>query len=449
MKKLTILGAGESGIGAALLAHAQGYDVFVSDAGKISEARKALLVDKGVEYEEGVHSSARIMEADEIVKSPGISFDHAIVLEAVENGIPIIDELELASRYSRGKIIAITGTNGKTTTTLLTYHLLKTGGLDVGIGGNIGESWAAQLTENDHDWWVLEVSSFQIEGLSRFRPQIALLTNITPDHLDRYAFDLGRYVQAKMKLLTSMDKQDHLVCFLDDVNIRNGLQQLKNGPKVYGVSLAGMNKNGGFFDGAGIQINFDERLLSIPKEDIALRGDHNMINVMAAMCAALIAGVAEESLRIGLKDFKNASHRLEESGQVGEVIFVNDSKATNVDATAYALAAFQEPLIWIAGGVDKGNDYTVLHPLVKGRVKTLICLGKDNSKLTDAFGGWIGDIVEAGDMGKAVEIAFEKADKGDVVLLSPACASFDLFKSYEDRGDQFKRAVENLKSNNQ
>ena len=449
MKKLTILGAGESGIGAALLANAQGYVVFVSEAGKISEARKKLLIEKGIEYEEGSHSSTRIMGADEIVKSPGISFDNAIVLEAVEKGIPIIDELELASRYSRGKIIAITGTNGKTTTTLLTHHLLKTGGLDVGIGGNIGKSWAAQLTENDHDWWVLEVSSFQVEGLSKFKPQIALLTNITHDHLDRYAFDLGRYVQAKMKLLNNMDDQDRLVCFLDDVNIRNGLTQMTNGPQVHGVSLRGMNENGGFFDGVGIKMEIDGRHLSVPKEDIALRGDHNMINVMEAVYAALIVGIDEELLRKGLKDFKNASHRLEESGQVGEVIFVNDSKATNVDATAYALAAFQEPLIWIAGGVDKGNDYSLLHPLVKGRVKALIGLGKDNSKLTDAFGGWIGDIVETEDMEEAVRIAFEKADKGDVVLLSPACASFDLFKNYEDRGDQFKRAVENLKNSNQ
>lgn len=449
MKKITILGAGESGIGAALLAKAQGYDVFVSDAGNIAETRKALLVEKGIEYEEGSHRSARIMEAEEMVKSPGISFDHPMVQEAMKKGISVIDELELASRYSRGKIIAVTGTNGKTTTSLLTYHLLKTGGLNVGIGGNIGKSWAAQLAEYDHDWWVLEVSSFQIEGFRTFKPHIALLTNITPDHLDRYAFDLGRYVQAKMKLLNGMDNTDHLICFLDDVNIRNGLKQVVDGPTVHGVSLRGMSEHGGYFDGNEVAVDFDNRRLSISKKDIALRGDHNMINVMEALYTALIVGIDETSLRQGVKDFKNASHRLEESGQVGGVTFVNDSKATNVDATAYALAAFQEPLIWIAGGVDKGNDYALLHPLVKGRVKALVCLGTDNSKLTDAFSGWIGDIVETQDMEEAVRLAFEKSNKGDVVLLSPACASFDLFRNYEDRGDRFKRAVEVLKSNNQ
>lgn len=445
MKKIAILGAGESGIGAALLAAAKGYQVLVSDAGEIRLDRKKILEEKGIAFEEGGHSMAQILDCGEIIKSPGIPFENEVVKAAKERGIEIIDELEFAFGFSSGKVIAITGTNGKTTTTLLTYHLLKKAGLDVGLAGNVGKSWAGQLVDEDHDWWVLEVSSFQIDGFSTFRPHIAVVTNITPDHLDRYGYHLDNYIHSKLNLLKNMDENDHFIYYREDANIWRGLNELIVNSEIHQVSLEKIVKNGSFFNGREVKVNFRDKMVTVPESEMALRGKHNMINVMCALNVALIAGAGEQDMLSGLKDFKNAPHRMELVDEIDGVLFVNDSKGTNVDATAYALEAFKQPKVWIAGGVDKGNDYEVLNNEVKAHVKVLICLGKDNEKLKAAFDGVVAEILETQDIEEAVKWGFEKSKDGEVVLLSPACASFDLFKNYEDRGDQFKAAVKKLK----
>ena len=445
MKKISIIGAGESGIGAALLAKSLGYQVFVSDSGIISDRRKMQLAAEEIDFEEGQHTEQRILEGEEVVKSPGISFENALVKQALEAGIPVIDELEFASRHSKGKIIAITGTNGKTTTTLLTYHLLKKAGIDVGLAGNIGQSWAAQLIEGDHDWWVLEVSSFQIDGFKKLKPDVAIMMNITPDHLDRYSYNLDNYIQSKMNLLNNMDAEGHLIYYLEDQNIRKGLQQAATKAKAHPVSLKELTAAGGYFDQKQIRVAYPKGEFVLPKEEIVLAGEHNMLNVMSAVHAALIVGAEEGAIESGLKDFQNAAHRMEKAGEIDGVLYINDSKGTNVDATAYALSAYQAPLIWIAGGVDKGNDYSQLEPLVKNHVKVLICLGTDNTKLKKAFEGIVPVIMETQSIVEAVAWAQAKTEAGDVALLSPACASFDLFKNYEDRGEQFKAAVRNLK----
>lgn len=444
MKKISIIGAGESGIGAAMLAHRLGYQVFVSDSGVISDSSKIQLAEREIEFEEGGHTVARILATEELVKSPGIPFENALVEQALEAGIPVIDELEFASRHSKGRLIAITGTNGKTTTTLLTYHLLKKAGMDVGLAGNVGQSWAAQLVEVDHQWWVLEVSSFQIDGFKSLKPDIALIMNITPDHLDRYGYSLDNYIQSKMNLFRNMDEKGHLIYYREDENIQRGLSTLSIAANAHPISLQAMQDHGGYFNGQNIRLTLASGDLEVAKEEIALTGDHNMLNVMSAVQAASLAGVSEEAIRSGLKDFKNAAHRMEKAGEIGGVIYINDSKGTNVDATAYALAAYPSPLIWIAGGVDKGNEYSQLYPAVKDHVKLLICLGKDNEKLKAAFKDIIPQIVETQSIKEAAQLAQEKGKTGDVVLLSPACASFDLFKNYEDRGDQFKEAVKEL-----
>jgi UDP-N-acetylmuramoylalanine--D-glutamate ligase len=445
MKKISIIGAGESGIGAALLAKSLGYQVFVSDSGAIADSRKIQLAEKEIDFEEGGHTKERILEGEELIKSPGISFDNALVKQALEAGIPVIDELEFASRHSKGRIIAITGTNGKTTTTLLTYHLLKKAGVDVGLAGNVGQSWAAQLVEGDHDWWVLEVSSFQIDGFKTLRPDVAIIMNISPDHLDRYDYNLDNYIQSKMNLLNNMDAEDHLIYYLEDQNIQKGLHKAATNAKSHPVSLKELASNGGYFDQKQIRVTYPKGEFVLPKEEIVLAGEHNMLNVMSAVHAALIAGAEEGAIKADLNDFQNAAHRMEKAGEIKGVLYINDSKGTNVDATAYALGAYQAPLIWIAGGVDKGNEYSQLYPLVKNHVKVLICLGKDNVKLKKAFEGIIPVIMETQSIVEAVEWAQTKGESGDVTLLSPACASFDLFKNYEDRGEQFKEAVRNLK----
>lgn len=443
---IAILGAGESGVGAALLAYQKGYAVWVSDAGIISEARKTTLKEWGIEFEEGVHSENLILAADEIIKSPGIPMTAPIVKMAFEKGIPVIDELEFASRYSKGKIIAITGTNGKTTTTLLTYHLMKKAGLDVGMAGNVGESWAGQLVKGDHAWWVLEVSSFQIDGFNSLKPKIAVLTNITPDHLDRYAYSLDNYIASKISLFQSMTEEDVAIYFADDLNIQVGLGNINLRATTIPVMLTKPTERGGYFNGNEIQLGILDKKIKINPSEIAINGKHNMLNTMFATLAAILAGAKEHVIREGLLDFKNVAHRMENVANINGVNFVNDSKGTNVDATAYALDSYSSPLIWIAGGVDKGNDYKVLLPIVRNRVKTLICLGKDNEKLKTAFEGTIPVIRETERIEEAVNWGLDMGDKGDVVLLSPACASFDLFKNYEDRGNQFKSAVEALKN---
>ena len=442
MNRLVVLGAGESGLGAAMLAKREGYAVFVSDGGSIGEARKSQLQTAGIEFEEGKHDEARILAADLIIKSPGIAPTVSIVQQAISRGISIVDELEFASRYSKGKVIAITGTNGKTTTTLLTYHLLKEAGWDVGLAGNVGKSWAGQLLEGDHAWWVIEISSFQIDGLVSLKPHIALLTNITPDHLDRYAYQMERYIDSKMALFKNMNRADVAILNLDDPFSKTGLDRAPIQAMIYGISLEKIPSQGGFSDGDTLGFQVASNQLSIPVSSLTIQGKHNLLNALGAGVAALLAGLSEQQLISGYQTFKNAAHRMELVRVMDGVRYVNDSKGTNVEATFYALGSYKEPMVWIAGGVDKGNDYSVLTPLVvNGRVKALICLGTNNAKLKNAFTPHIGQILETQDLVEAVSWAQELATGQEVVLLSPACASFDLFKNYEDRGDQFRAAV--------
>ncbi len=450
MNKIAILGAGESGFGAALLAKREGYEVWVSDMGVISEAKKAALVEAGIGFEEGKHNEEKILSCDLIIKSPGIPEKAPLVKKAKEMGIPVIDELEFASRFSKGKIIAITGTNGKTTTTLLTYHLMKEAGLDVGLAGNVGKSWAGQLVERDHEWWVIEVSSFQIDGFETFKPEIAILTNITPDHLDRYNYEMDNYILSKMSLFKNMTSKEKAIINLDDVFSNRGRDLRQVSAAIYGISLLQKPVQGGFSNGSTLEFMVDGNSAVLPATDLSIEGKHNLMNALCAGVAAIIAGLSKEDLVSGFRRFKNAPHRMELISEIDGLRFVNDSKGTNVESTFYALASYSMPMIWIAGGVDKGNDYSVLNDLVRdGKVKALICLGKENEKLKKAFSGLISEIRETQDIREAVSWGQQMGKPGEVVLLSPACASFDLFKNYEDRGEQFRVAVLGLKEKQQ
>ena len=448
MKQIAILGAGESGVGAALLAKKEGYGVWVSDMGTISEERKSILKNAEIGFEEGGHDEEKVLSCDLIIKSPGIPSKAPLVKKAMEEGIPVIDELEFASHYSAGKVIAITGTNGKTTTTLLTYHLLKEAGFDVGLAGNVGQSWAAQLVEKDHDWWVIEISSFQIDGIHCFKPEVAILTNITPDHLDRYDYQIENYILSKMSLFKNMTHREKAIFYQEDPLSQKGLELKKPKADMHWISLAGKQKKGGYSDGNTLEISANGKTASIPVSGLSIQGKHNILNALCSGTAALMAGLTQEQLIAGYKIFKNAPHRMELIRVVDGVRFVNDSKGTNVESTYYALGSYTDPMIWIAGGVDKGNDYSVLNDLVNdGKVKVLICLGKDNEKLKKAFTGIIPVIKETQDIREAVAWGQDLAQSGEVVLLSPACASFDLFKNYEDRGEQFRAAVLELTEN--
>ncbi|GHB33444.1 UDP-N-acetylmuramoyl-L-alanine--D-glutamate ligase [Mongoliitalea lutea] len=438
-QRIVIVGAGESGMGAAMLAKQQGYAVWVSDGGFIRADRKEQLNHASIAFEEGGHSAEHVLAADLIIKSPGISPQAEIIQAAIAKGIAVIDELEFASRFTQGKVIAITGTNGKTTTTLLTYHLLKEAGIDVGLAGNVGQSWAGQLAEGkDHAWWVLETSSFQIDGFVTFKPSVAVLTNITPDHLDRYAYEIDNYIQSKMSLFARMQASDTAIIYAADALTQRGFSLSQVNASVRKVSLDSKEGMDAYLEGDDtIQI----QNWSISVAELSIQGKHNVLNAMMALLAAKAVGVSEVSTRKSIQTFQNAAHRMEPIGSINGVTFINDSKGTNVDATAYALDSFKSPLVWIAGGVDKGNDYSVLYPIIEGKVKALVCLGKDNSKLKKAFGAHISQIQETEDMCEAVKLSMELAVAGDIVLLSPACASFDLFKNYEDRGNQFRESV--------
>ncbi|MEP1088167.1 MAG: UDP-N-acetylmuramoyl-L-alanine--D-glutamate ligase, partial [Algoriphagus sp.] len=379
-----------------------------------------------------------------IIKSPGISPKIEMVTKAALTGIPIIDELEFAFGYSSGKVIAITGTNGKTTTTLLTYHLMKEAGLDVGLAGNVGQSWAGQLLDTDHAWWVIECSSFQIDGFVNFKPSVAILCNITPDHLDRYEYKIENYIDSKFGIFKNMTSEDQAILFAEDELTQKGLKTNEINASILWISALEVQNAGAWTNGEELVFAIAEKSVRVPVDTLSLKGKHNLLNSLCAGSAALIAGVSEVDLMLAFPTFKNAPHRMELIREVDGVKFINDSKGTNVEATAYALASYENPLIWIAGGVDKGNDYTVLSPLTE-KVKSLICLGKDNEKLKKAFAAQIKDIRETQDIAEAVIWGQEIGESGDVVLLSPACASFDLFKNYEDRGRQFRTAVENLK----
>jgi UDP-N-acetylmuramoylalanine--D-glutamate ligase len=442
-ERIVILGGGESGTGAALLAKKKGFDVFVSDQNVLKDKYKSELEANKIAFEEGQHTESKILNATIIIKSPGISDKAEIVEKAKEKNIEIIDELEFGYRYLKGKVIATTGTNGKTTTTLLIYHLLKSAGYNVALAGNVGFSLARQVAEQDHDWYVIEISSFQLDGIKFFKPTVGILLNITPDHLDRYEYNLQNYINSKFRLLRNMGESETFIYYKDDRNVGTEVRSKLIAAEQIAVSLTD-ESTPVYFDGTKMSFGFAEAF-KIAQSETTLKGPHNLINTMAAVSAAQVAGINEKSIREGLKTFKNAPHRLESIAIINGVEFVNDSKATNVDSVVYALGSYTGPLVWIAGGIDKGNDYTLIEKQVREKVRTLICLGKDNDKLKKSFSGVVKSIKETQTVKELVRIALAEAKQGDVVLLSPACASFDLFKNYEDRGDQFRTAVLELK----
>lgn len=443
-EKIVILGSGESGVGAAILAQKQGMDVFVSDLGKIKQEYKEELQTLAIPFEEEQHTAEIILSATTVIKSPGIPDKAPIIKKLVEKNIPIISEIEFAFRFTKAKIIAITGTNGKTTTTSLTYHILEKAGLNVGLGGNIGTSFARQVANGDKDYFVLEISSFQLDNCITFKPHIAILCNITEDHLDRYNYQFENYIDSKFSISKNQDEQDYFIYCLDDEVTMQYFN--KANPRVLKIPFSYYKS---ISEGACVQqqeiiIQLNKNNFTMPISELSIHGIHNSYNSMAAAISAKLVGVRNEKIRESLEDFQNLEHRLEFVATIKGVDFINDSKATNVNSTWYALESMTKPTVLIAGGVDKGNDYTLIKDLVNKRVKAIICLGKDNEKLHAAFASEVGYIVDAQSMEQAVQMAYNMADKGDTVLLSPCCASFDLFENYEDRGKQFKRNVLNL-----
>ena len=444
MERLVILGGGESGVGTAILGIKKGYDVFVSDFGKIKNHYKEVLVINGITWEEEQHSKELILNADVVMKSPGISDNSPIVKKIRDKKIPVISEIEFASKYTEAILIGITGSNGKTTTTMLTYHLLKKGGLNVGIGGNIGKSFAWQVAEDQFDCYVLELSSFQLDGMINFNPHIAIITNLSPDHLDRYDNLYQNYINSKFRITMNQSNDDYLIYDADDVEIKAWLSQNKVKAQLIPFSLTQELKEGTYIKNNKMEININHEELNFDTECIALEGKHNLKNAMAATSVAKLMKIRKATIRESLSNFQGVEHRLEKVLKIQNIQYINDSKATNVNATFFALDSMNSPTIWIVGGVDKGNDYAELLPLVNEKVKAIICLGLDNRKIIDAFGNIVDVMVEVSTMNDAVKMAQRIAEKGDSVLLSPACASFDLFENYEDRGRQFKQAVQNL-----
>ncbi len=450
--KIAILGAGESGAGAAALAKVKGFEVFVSDSGRIAEKYKQVLSKFDINYEEGRHTAKLILDADEIVKSPGIPDHIQLIRSAKESGIPVISEIEFAARFTRAKKICITGSNGKTTTATLMYHILKNAGLNAGLGGNVGNSMAMMLTERDFDYLVLEISSFQLDGMFDFKAEIAVLMNITPDHLDRYDGSFDKYAQSKFRIIRNQLPEDAFIYCADDHEIRKRTDQIRPVAKCFPFSL----KNENLAQGAYLETdrnNFNQSKLNIitnketmvmTVQGLALKGRHNIYNSMAASIGARILDIRKDNIRQSLAGFQGVEHRLESVATVRGIDFINDSKATNVNSTWWALEQSNRPIIWIAGGQDKGNDYASLVPLVCEKVKAIILIGKENSKIENAMSSCINMIIEAKTMQEAVSFAYKLGNKGDTVLLSPACASFDRFQNYEDRGNQFKKAVINL-----
>ena len=446
MKRIVVLGGAESGVGAAVLAKVKGFDVFLSDNGKIGNEYLDLLRKWNIPFEEGGHSESRIMDADEVIKSPGIPSTAPLVRKLREKGTSIISEIEFAARYDSAKKICITGSNGKTTTTSLIFHLLEQAGLNVGLGGNIGKSYALQVATEQHDYYVLEISSFQLDDAYDFRPDIAVITNITPDHLDRYDHNFENYIRAKFRITRNLRPEDCFIFDSDDKITVAHLSKIVLQAKMLPFSQEKKLERGAWLEGDRIKMNVDGDATEIYLRELSLDGKHNVYNSMAAALAAKAAGIDDDSIRASLGTFKGIEHRLENVLSVGDVLYINDSKATNVDAAWYALECQKRPVVWIVGGTDKGNDYEVLKPLVKEKVKAIVCLGVDNRKIHEAFEPIVGsdritDTLSASD---AVKASAAFAQGGDVVLLSPCCASFDLFKCYEDRGDQFKEAVRRL-----
>lgn len=443
-KKIVVLGGGESGVGAARLAQANGYDVFLSDRGNLKEQYRLALRSAGIDFEEGQHTEARIMDADEVIKSPGIPATVPLVKALRQQGTPVISEIEFAARYTNAKLIGITGSNGKTTTTLLTYHLLKTAGFNVGLAGNIGDSFAEQVLENDFDYYVLELSSFQLDDLYDTHLTVRVLLNITPDHLDRYDYNFQKYVASKFRILQQARPDDTFIYFSGSDPIRTELARHSYPLRQLTVSLDAIPEQGAWLQDGQLRAESNGQSLSLAQSETPLRGPHNAINMLSAVLAAQAVGVPAAGIEAGLRTFVNAAHRLEPVGTIKGVQFINDSKATNVDSVFYALSSMTAPTVWIAGGQDKGNDYSQLDGQVKQKVKALICLGVDNQKLVDYFGDRIPVICQTRQVTEAVAKGLELAAAGEVVLLSPACASFDLFQNYEDRGNQFRAAVASL-----
>ena len=444
MKRLVVLGAGESGVGAAILGKKKGYDVFVSDKGRITNDYKNVLLEKNIQFEEEKHTEARIFNADVIMKSPGIPDSVKMIQDLVLKNIKVISQIEFATNYTNANIIGITGSNGKTTTTMLTHHVLKKAGLNVGVGGNIGDSFAKQVAEKSYDSYVLELSSFQLDGIINFRPHIAIITNITPDHLDRYEDDFENYIASKFKITENQTKADFLIYDADDEVICSWLLKNKVKAQLIPFSVKKKLEYGAFLqeDKIIIKLNIEEYIMDVSK--LKIQGKHNTKNAMASIMAARLMKVRSQVIADSLEDFEGAEHRLERVSKVGGVEYINDSKATNINATFYALECMDKPTVWVVGGVDKGNDYTELMALVREKVKGIVCLGLDNQKIIETFGDVVEIIVETAGAEEAVKVAHKIASKGDVVLLSPACASFDLFTNYEDRGNKFKEAIKNI-----
>lgn len=445
--RMVILGSGESGIGSAVLAQAKGYDVFVSDKGPIKEKYKTELIRYNIPFEEGAHTEELILNATEIIKSPGIPDKAELVVKAKAKQIPVISEIEFAGRYTNAKKICITGSNGKTTTTLLTYHILKKAGYNVGLGGNVGKSFAYQVATENFDYYVLELSSYQLDGMYDFKADVAILLNITPDHLDRYEYKFENYVASKFRITQNQAKEDAFIYCADDEVIEEFMKHHKIDAQLIPFSIKKtIEGNGAWLNNNEITLNYNNnpKPLIMTLEQLALAGKHNVYNSMAASMAARIVDIRKDIIRESMEDFVNAEHRLEFVASINGIEFINDSKATNINSTWYALESMQKPTVLILGGQDKGNNYDELMDLVKEKVKAIVCLGIDNKKIIKAFKGTVGTIMEASSAGEAVAMCYKLASKGDAVLLSPACASFDLFQNYEDRGVQFKAAVRSL-----
>lgn len=445
-KRLVILGGGESGVGAAILGRAQGFDVFLSDAGSIKPPYLEMLQKNSICYEQGGHSESLILNADEVVKSPGIPDKAPLVKKLVEANIPVISEIEFAARYTKAKLVCVTGSNGKTTTTSLIYYMMKNAGLNVGLGGNIGKSFALQVATEKFDYYVLELSSFQLDNMYRFKADIAVLLNITPDHLDRYDYKLENYARSKFRIAQNMDKKGCFIYCADDEITMKYLSEFNIQAQLLGFSQKKKVAPGVFLNSNHTKLvsMYRNDTFEMLVSELSLKGKHNLYNSMAASIAGQALRIKKENIRNSLLGFESIEHRLEPVLKVGGVLFINDSKATNINSTWYALESMTAPTVWIVGGVDKGNDYGELMELVKQKVKAIVCMGVDNRKIHEAFEGVVHDIVDTKSAEEAVKVAYKLSTKGDTVLLSPACASFDLFQNYEDRGRQFKNAIRYL-----
>lgn len=444
MKSLIILGGGESGVGAALLAMQKGYEVFVSDKWEISEKYKEVLLHNKINFEERNHTESKILKADLVVKSPGIPDTIPLIEQLKEKSIPVISEIEFAGQFTEATIIGITGSNGKTTTTLLLHHILKNAGLHVGMAGNIGDSFAQQVATQSYENYVLELSSFQLDGIENFNSHIAILTNITPDHLDRYVYDFNKYIASKFRITKNQTAADYLIYDSDNKAINNWLKENKTKAKLVPFSIEKTVEYGAFLKQNNIIMNITKDTFTMPISALSIKGKHNTKNVMAATLASKLLEIRKQDIKKSLEDFEGIEHRLEHFAKIKDVIYINDSKATNVNATFYALECMDKTTVWIVGGEDKGNDYNDLLPLVREKVKAIVCLGLDNEKIKRVFKNVVDIIVETAGAEEAAKVSYKLAEKGEVVLLSPACASFDLFESYGDRGRQFKTAVRSL-----